>query len=251
MQYQDVDISPSNIWPAPPGGTAADPNHLYLNNPNLGEAIKKQIQNFVYATDGAINIDVAVSVSSGIFIITKNKHNPSGSWWGLRAPKITVPSPYTFSEIRFYFPSVGYTTPPSTVSYLASGTSVYNSHSFTNDCNQTSDIVVEGLIYPDINFAASDLNMTVLNSPLPLWSYNLNTNTLNTNLLVENVPSCFKTNLIPIVSSTYPWSVTWYNPSGVSVGSGSVTLNNPVSGNYKAVLTLTGTGCTLEKTIKI
>lgn len=253
LQYQDVDISPANIWPARPGTVAVNPAHLYLDNPNVSAAIKNQIENFVYEMDGALNIDVSVyaSQNGGITITTVNKHNPAGSWWGLRQPKWNSSSPYTYSAIRFFISSIGYKYPPSNVFSSILPTVVYDSHDFTNDCGQTSSIVVQGFTTPSINFLASDLNVTVLNSPVQFWGSKVYGQTINENLLTEDIPSCYKVTLIPTVVSTYPWSVSWYNPSGSYVGSGSITLTNAVKGNYKAVLTLIGTGCTLEKIINI
>lgn len=260
MQYQDVDISPSNIWPARPGGSAANPAHLVLDHPQVATAIKNQIENFVWATDSAalgwnnaLNIELSTTIVNGkLKLVTACKHNPSFSWWGFRQPAFGVPSPFNFNDIRIYLPWGAYDTIPYQVNEYTVATHVYDVHPFTNDCGNTSNVVVQGYVVPNLNLQATDLNKIVLNevtqaySSKTFGSYNT-----HENLVTESIPSCFKTTLVPTVTSTYPWSVTWYNPSGVSVGSGSVTLNNPVSGNYKAVLTLTGTGCTLEKTIKI
>jgi hypothetical protein len=133
-----------------------------------------------------------------------------------------------------------------------SSTKVYDSHAFTNDCAQTSNVVVEGYITPYVNYWETDLNKITLQQPTQQYSSKVDdVFTTNENLLTENILSCYKTTLIPTVNSTYTNSVSWYSPSGTIVGSGSVTLTNPVQGTYTAKLTLVNTGCVLEKTIEI
>ena len=260
LQYQDVDISPSNIWPARPGSTAALPADLLLSSPNLASALKKQIENFVWAIDSSsvgfnnqLNIKLDVSVVGDVlYIKTVFKHNPTSSWWGLRSVAWAQNSPYDLSSVRLVFPGDYYKDLWHTTYMRHSSTKVYDSHAFTNDCAQTSNVVVEGYITPYVNYWETDLNKITLQQPTQQYSSKVDdVFTTNENLLTENILSCYKTTLIPTVNSTYANSVSWYSPSGTLVGSGSVTLTNPVQGTYTAKLTLVNTGCVLEKTIEI
>lgn len=260
MQYQDVDISPGNIWPARPGGSAANPAHLYLDHPQLATAVKNQIENFVWSIDSstigwnnALNIELSTTVVNGrLKLVTACKHNPSFSWWGFRQPAFGSTSPFNLNDVRIYLPWGTYDSIYNETYEYGTPTHVYNAHAFTNDCGNTSNVVVQGYVTPNLNLQATDLNKIVLNDVLQAYSSKtFGSYNTHENLVTESIPSCFKTTLVPTVTSTYPWSVSWYNPSGAYVGSGSITLTNPVKGNYKAVLTLIGTGCTLEKIINI
>lgn len=246
----DVNVAPDNIW-ACPSCSVVNSADLYLDSYNLIPALKAQIENYIRTVDGDLNASIQLeSVANGsgnsVSFTSKCKHQPTGNWWGF--------SPTDFNFVYHNQPSLS--GPASLVVLTNSWNgwasplrvrhgSVYFQADHTTPCESNVLTINSVVNLPQLNTSQTTLFNISLTSPIT-------TNPFGPLTVSGTVDSCTQVSLQALISTSIPYSITWYSPTDSVLGTTStVVLDDPSSGVYKAVASFSNGDCEITKEITI
>lgn len=227
----DVDVSPTTSPFLSCGScTTVNPAHLYFGHANYTTALQTTIENAVRVMSGdSANISVVVRTlgTTGYSIVTRTKHNPSGTHFGIK---------HTDARLVWRFTPLAIDVAQTTISKTWNNAAIYYTTTINDLCSPLVLTMPTRYYGLSVNWTTTDFNKITLNSPYST-QYSILSN--------PHSVSCSLYSAVATVTPT-PASVRWSDADDNTV-SVSNSMNALSTGTYTFTATFDD-GCTATGT---